>query len=311
MTTDSDVSSTPAGSGDAVASATQHLVPTPDGRVLRVFEGGAPDGTPVVIHHGTPMSGLLYSLWDADARARGLRLISYDRPGYGGSSRHEGRSVADAATDTATILDALGAERFVAWGISGGGPHVLACGALLGDRVQAIACLSGVAPREAADLDWMAGMGEDNVEEFGAAEQGEPTLRPWLEQAAADLRASTAANFNESMASLLPPADLQLLTTELAEYMHTAMLAGLEPGVDGWLDDDLAFVKPWGFELSAIQVPVLVFQGGTDLMVPASHGQWLASQLSPQETRLDPAAGHLATMQDIGAITGWLVSSSS
>ncbi|MGN6687211.1 MAG: alpha/beta fold hydrolase [Actinomycetales bacterium] len=291
-----------------VADATVHLVTTADDRTLRVFDAGVPDGVPVVIHHGTPMSGLVYTLWDADARARGLRLIGYDRPGYGGSTRAPGRSVADAASDTAAIADALGVDDFLTWGISGGGPHVLACAALLGDRVSAAACLSGVAPVDATGLDWMAGMGEDNVEEFGAALQGEDVLRPWLEEAAAVQLGGSAATLHEAMATLLPPADVDLLTDGLADYMHAAMAAGGASGVDGWLDDDLAFVKPWGFSLADIRVPVLIFQGGVDLMVPAPHGDWLASALPHAETRLDSEAGHLATMQDIGAVTSWLLS---
>src|SRR3954471_22814819 len=142
-----------------------HEIATPDGRTLHVHEAGDPGGRAVVTHHGTPSSGGHYTPHAADAAQRGLRLIGYDRPGYGGSTPHRGRTVADAARDVATILDALGVERFATWGQSGGGPHVLACAALLPDRCAAAASLAGVAPYDAQGLDWLAGQGEMNLAE--------------------------------------------------------------------------------------------------------------------------------------------------
>nr|WP_284290360.1 alpha/beta fold hydrolase [Angustibacter aerolatus] len=161
-------------------------VKTPDGRVLRVHDGGG-DGLPVVAHHGTPDSGGLLPPALRDAQQRGLRLISYDRPGYGGSTRQAGRTVASAAVDVAVLLDDLGLDTFVTWGSSGGGPHALACAALLPGRCLAAASVAGVAPYRAEGLDWLAGMGQDNLDEFGAAASGEATLRPWLETARAGM----------------------------------------------------------------------------------------------------------------------------
>src|SRR4051794_14774368 len=144
----------------------------PGDRTLCVHEAGDPGGRPIVVHHGTPTYGGLFHPWVADAEARGIRLVAYDRPGYGGSAPHRGRTVADAAADVAAIADAPGIDRFATWGISGGGPHALACAALLGDRVVGAASLAGVAPFDAAGLNWFAGMGEANLAEFGAALQG-------------------------------------------------------------------------------------------------------------------------------------------
>src|SRR4051794_11835917 len=166
-------------------------VTTPDGRTVAAYEHGDPDGRPVLVHHGTPGSGHVREKWIAQAAEQGIRLISYDRAGYAGSDRAPGRSVADVAGDAAAIADALGVERFATWGASGGGPHALACGALLGERVVAVATIAGAAPFDAGDLEFLAGMGEDNVTEFSAAIAGEDTLRPLLEEWAPGLRAAT------------------------------------------------------------------------------------------------------------------------
>src|SRR4051794_14104215 len=181
-------------------------VRTSDGRVLRVHDAGEPgDGrVPLVTHHGTPSSGLLLDQELAAARSRELRLVSLDRPGIGGSSRQPGRRVADVATDVAAVADALSIDSFLSQGMSGGGPHVLACAALLPDRVAAAACLAGVAPFDAAGLDWLAGMGEDNVTEFSAAARGEAELRSFLTAASEAILGSGPDAVAEQLASLLP-----------------------------------------------------------------------------------------------------------
>lgn len=143
-----------------------------DGRTLHVYDEGDPGGVAVVFHHGTPACGRLHPHDIADARERGIRLIGFDRAGYGASSASPGRSVADVAADVAALLDSLGADRFATWGHSGGGPHALACAALLPDRCVAAAALASIASYGAEGLDWVAGMGELNVEEFGLALDG-------------------------------------------------------------------------------------------------------------------------------------------
>ena len=160
-------------------------IQTPDGRILAVDEAGDPAGVPVVVHHGTPGLRPHYApLVGPDAQERGIRLIGYDRPGYGGSTPRPGRTVGDAAADVDAICDALGLDRICTWGISGGGPHALACAALLPDRVAAAASVAGIAPHDAEGLDWLAGMGAANVEEFGLTLQGRAALVPWLESEA-------------------------------------------------------------------------------------------------------------------------------
>ncbi|HEX8495707.1 MAG TPA: alpha/beta fold hydrolase [Actinomycetales bacterium] len=291
----------------ALAPVTDHSVTLADGRTLLVHECGAPDGVPVVVHHGTPSSGALYGPWGADATARGIRLLSYDRAGYGGSSRHAGRDVAAVASDIATALDQLGIGPFLTWGTSGGGPHALACAALLADRVRATATVAGVAPWDAEGLDPMDGMGEDNIEEFGLALQGEQPLRAWLEGFVGGLRSATPQEMTEQMRTLLSPVDVAALSGAAGTYLQSSMADGLAGGVDGWLDDDLAFVRPWGFELSAVTGPVLVQQGGQDLMVPLAHGPWLAEHLPAATAWIEPDQGHLSLTLDLARVHGWLL----
>jgi pimeloyl-ACP methyl ester carboxylesterase len=290
-----------------VAAAKERDIRTPDGRTLRVYGAGDPNGELVLFHHGTPGSGILAGWWVEDAIARGIRLVGYDRPGYGGSGAHAGRSVAHAATDAAAIADAMGVSRFRTWGASGGGPHALACAALLPDRVAAAATLASVAPYDADTFDWLAGMGQDNVDEFGAAAVGEEALGPFLAQASAGLVAAGPEGLAEQMASLLPSADLAALSDGLASFMHATMAGGLRSGHDGWLHDDMAFTRPWGFDVSSITVPVLVVQGRQDLMVPFAHGEWLAAHIPGVTPRLTENDGHLNLITDVGGVHAWLL----
>jgi pimeloyl-ACP methyl ester carboxylesterase len=288
--------------------ARDHTVDGPDGRVLSVREDGDPNGVPVIAHHGTPGSRLLYRRWVEDATERGIRLIAYDRPGYGGSDRDAGRSVADAAADVAAIADALGLDRILTQGRSGGGPHALACAALLGDRVAAAATLASVAPHDAEGLDFLAGMGEDNVLEFGAAIEGPEKLGPLLEAYAPHLLAADPGELAEGLKSLLSPPDVAVLNGGLAAELIAVTSEGIRSTREGWLDDDLAFVKPWGFDLASISVPVQLWQGRQDLMVPLGHGEWLAGHVPGADVRLSDDDGHLSIEHlRIGDVHGWLL----
>lgn len=291
----------------AIAPAREFDVTTSDGRTLHAYEAGDPSGELVIVHHGTPCSGVLARTWADDAKRRGIRLVGFDRAAYGGSDRHPGRRVADVAADTAALADGLGVERFASWGISGGGPHALACAALLPERVTAVACLAGVAPYGAEGLDWLAGMGQDNVEEFGAALAGEEPLRDYLGHHRDMLVGATPQNIADAMESLLPAVDRAVFGGTEAEFMHAWITTGLLPGYEGWLDDDLAFTGDWGFELSEVGAPVLVMQGEHDLMVPYAHGRWLAAHVPGADVVLSPDDGHLTLLQDIGRTHAWLL----
>ncbi|GAB3600417.1 alpha/beta hydrolase [Angustibacter peucedani] len=282
---------------------------TPDGRTLRVLDDGAPgdDRVPLLLHHGSPMSATMLDVQRSDARDRGLRLVSYDRPGYGGSSRRPGRGVADVVDDVRVVADQLGLDRFLTAGASGGGPHALACAALMPERVAAAATVAGVAPFRAEGLDWAAGMGDDNVEEFGLAASGPHALEPFLEQAREAVLGSDAETLAEQMASLLPPADLEALAAGLGDWLHESMTRGLAPGYDGWLDDDLAFVRDWGFALGDVRVPVLVVGGGQDLMVPVAHARWLGAHVPGAGSDVQDDAGHLSLLATPGPLHEWLL----
>jgi pimeloyl-ACP methyl ester carboxylesterase len=273
------------------------LVKTDDGRVLSIVEGGDARGKPVFVLHGTPESRLLYGPHVNDASKRGIRLISYDRPGYGGSSPLPGRKVADVTKDVASIADHLGVERFAVWGISGGGPHAIACAALLPKRVVAAASLASPAPYPSPGLDWFNGQGEDNVAEFGAAMEGPEQLDRFLAPLREELLKGNPEGVAKVLETLLPPVDKAVLTGELGEFLASSMKEGIRPGNEGWKEDDLAFVSDWGFKPADVSVPLLLSQGREDKMVPYAHGVWLAEHIPGVETRLSQEDGHLSLFQ--------------
>jgi pimeloyl-ACP methyl ester carboxylesterase len=281
---------------------------TPDGRALLVREGGDPDGIPMLAHAGTPGSSLLYEPHLRAAAEVGVRLFSYDRPGYGGSSRMPGRRVADCAADVAAICDALEIGRFCVWGVSGGGPHALATAALLPDRVAGAVVIASVAPYDAEGLDFTAGMGELNIEEFGAVLAGDEPHRAQLEASAAEILAATPEGLVEFLRSLLGPSDLAVLTEAYVAFGLAQMRNGIEHCLDGWFDDDLVIVKPWGFDLASIRVPVLYWHGRQDKFVPFSHGEWLAARIPGVEARLTDEDGHLTVLErHYDVVQGWLL----
>jgi len=279
-----------------------------DGRNLDVLVGGAASGPTIVLHHGSPSDATAWSDWHEDAERRGARIVSVSRPGYATSTRQPGREVADAAADVAAVLDHLGIDEYVTAGWSGGGPHALACAALHPDRCRAAATLAGAAPFGVPGLDFLGGMGPENVEEFGAALQGEPVLRNWLAEHGEAFRHVTAAEIVEAFGGLVPDIDRDVLQGGYADHMAAEMRRALSGGFDGWIDDDLAFVRPWGFELAGISVPVTVWQGDLDLMVPPSHGAWLVEHLPSAGARTPIGHGHISLVtQHRGEILDWLL----
>jgi pimeloyl-ACP methyl ester carboxylesterase len=288
-----------------VADHVEHVVEAADGRTLAVAEWGDPDGIPVVMLHGTPGSRLGH--WrDPSIYARhGVRRITYDRAGYGRSTRLAGRSVADAVPDVLAIVDALGIDRFVITGGSGGGPHALAVGTLLGERV--IRCLAAVcpAPPDAQGLDWFAGMVEGNVEEFRRSVEGEPSIRSMVARERDDTLARFERGDRNFLGDAYPmsEADLEMMDKDRAIFEET-FTDGLRNGVDGWVDDDLAFVKPWGFDPADIAVPVSFWYGRADTLVPAAHGDWLVAHVPGAEAFVNDA-GHLGSDEEIEQQLSW------
>ncbi len=277
------------------------------GRQLDVFLGGAPQGTPVLVHHGTFGSGSLYAGWVGDAERRGIRLISYSRPGYGGSSRDAGRDVARASTDVAAIASHLGITRLATWGYSGGAPHALACASLLPKLVVAAATIACPAPYRAEGLDFVAGMGEDNVREFSRTLEGEAAIRPDHEAAVASM-GGTAEEVVNQMASIFSQVDRAVVCGPLAEWLEGTSREAFSSGVDGWVDDDLAFVRPWGFDPETISLPLQLWQGGQDLMVPTDHYRWLSSRLPQADAHFLPDEGHMTLLVNrVPEVHAWLL----
>jgi pimeloyl-ACP methyl ester carboxylesterase len=256
---------------------------------------GPADGLPLVLHEGTPGGLVLYPPAVRAAASRGLRVVLAARPGYEGSTPRPGRRVVDVAGDTAAVLDELGAGSFVTAGWSGGGPHALACAAALPGRCLAAASIAGVAPYCAAGLDWMAGMGPENVAEFGAALAGEAELTAFLGREAATMGTVTGPDVAQAFGGLVIEADQAVLTGEFADHVAALLRTALSSGIAGWRDDDLAFTRDWGFSL-APEPPlrVTIWQGDQDRMVPFAHGQWLAAAIPGARVHLMPGDGHLS-----------------
>jgi pimeloyl-ACP methyl ester carboxylesterase len=273
--------------------AKRQLIPMPDGRDIDVLTTGPEDGFPLVIHEGTPAGLVVDSNTAAEAAQRGLRYVVAARPGYEGSTPQLGRRVADVADHVAAVLDALGVGEFVSMGMSGGGPHTLACAALLPGRCLAAASIAGVAPYKADGLDFLAGMGPENVTEFTLTLEGADALTPYLEKEAEPLRQITGEQITAALGGVISGADAGVITGEFADELAASTRAALREGVAGWRDDDLAFAADWGFSLDALAGRVAIWQGDQDLMVPFAHGQWLAAHIPGARVHLEPGAGHL------------------
>ena len=262
-----------------------------DGRTLRAYDTGG-EGFPVVWHHGTPNIGPPPAPLFPHAARLGLRWVSYDRPGYGGSSPAPGRDVASAATYAARVADALGIARFAAMGHSGGGPHALACGALLPDRVAAVVSGAGLAPYGADGLDWYAGMAASGVASLRAAAAG---------RAAKEAYETSGVEYDPEFT----PADHAALAGEWS-WLGSVVGPATEGGPGPLIDDDLAYVAPWGFEPAEVRAPVLLLHGGLDRIVPSPHSEWLARRCPAAELRLSAHDGHISILSSAPAALEWL-----
>lgn len=274
----------------------------PDGRTLEILTGGDPAGFPWLYHPGSPSAAVPYAPFDEAARAAGLRLVTYSRPGYGGSTPRplpaSGRpAFADDVADVEAILDALGAEEFVTLGWSGGGPRALACAALLAPRCRAATSLAGPAPYDA--IDWTAGMAPENVAEYAAAAQGPEAYEAFLEQEFLQMLNVTGEQIAAALGELLSDVDLAALTPELSEWLAATFRHAGAQGVVGVRDDGLAATGPWGFSVSDITAPVAIWQGREDRMVPFAHGEWLAENAPGAAAHLLDGEGHLSLLARI------------
>ena len=266
-----------------------------DGRRLRAYDTGG-GGFPVLWCHGTPNIGTPPVPLFAAAERLGLRWIGYDRPGYGGSTPAPGRDVASAAEDVAAVLEALGIGRFAAFGHSGGGPHALALGALLPDRVAAVVSGAGLAPFGAEGLDWFAGMRVPESLEAAARGRG-----------AKEAYEASDPPFDPSPETgMFTAADHAALAGEWS-WFHSVVGPAMAGGPEGLIEDDLAYVVPWGFDPGAISVPVLLIHGGEDRIVPFAHGEWLAAHMPGAVFWRRPGAGHISVLEAGESALEWIV----
>ncbi len=266
-----------------------------DGRTLHVYDTGA-DGTAgrlaVFWHHGTPNIGAPPEPLFAAAARLGIRWVSHDRPGYGGSTAYRDRDVASAAADVSSVADALGIDRFAVMGHSGGGPHALACGALLPERVLGVVSVAGLAPFGAEGLDFFVGMVASGAAELRAAAEGRAALEAYLE----------SAEFDPEM---FTPADHAALSGAWS-WLNSVVGPAVEAGQVGLIDDELAYVAPWGFDPAKVVAPVLLLSGGQDRVVPSSHSEWLARRCPSAELWLCPDDGHISVLDSGAAAMEWL-----
>ncbi|MEV4350737.1 alpha/beta hydrolase [Actinoplanes sp. NPDC049596] len=277
-----------------------------DGRVLTTEVTGAHHGTPVFLLHGTPGSSAGPKPRSSVLYRQGVRLICYNRPGYAGSTRMPGRRVADAARDVEAVADELGIERFSVVGRSGGGPHALACAALLPRRVVRAAVLVGLAPANAAGLDWYEGMSQENARNHATAERGDARfMREML--ALAVRTAADPESLIEELRTQAAEPDLRFMQSVMYRRMLSASYAeALRVGPYGWIDDVLAFRGDWGFTLDRIVPPVRLWHGADDTFSPASHSRWLADRIPGAEVHVQYGAAHFGAVEVLPRILAWL-----
>ena len=285
----------------------KRMVRAADGRRLSTQLYGDPDGKPVFLLHGTPGSRLGPHPRSAVLHRLGIRLISFDRPGYGESDRMEGRRVADVAADVEAIADAYGLRRFAIVGRSGGGPHALACAALLPERTTKAAVLVGLAPRGADGLDWFDGMARSNVLEFTAASNGYEGIAAHTKRVADAIRADPASLIARLQAELPAPDRRVMADHGIRSKLIETYAEAMRTSDYGWIDDALAFCSPWGFEVADIKVPVLVWHGESDVFSPLTHARWLADQIPGALMSVRPDCAHFGAFEVIPEVLSWLI----
>jgi pimeloyl-ACP methyl ester carboxylesterase len=284
-----------------------NVVETGDGRRLSVEVTGDLSGSPVFLLHGTPGSRLGPRPRSLLLHRLGIQLISFDRPGYGGSDRLPGRRVADAAIDVAAIADACGLDHFAVVGRSGGGPHALACAALLPERVSRAAVLVSLAPREADGLDWFGGMTDSNVDAYAGPEGRLDRVIARLTETADIVRddpASLIAKLQEEMTDddrrVVSDAGIRL-------GLMRAYAEALRQSPYGWIDDVSAFRTEWGFDPASVSVPVLLWHGERDMFSPVSHSRWLGARIPDAMVVVKSDAAHFDALSVLPDVLQWLI----
>lgn len=278
-----------------------------DGRHLMVERLGDPHGRPVFLLHGTPGSRLGPAPRGMVLYQRGTQLIAYDRPGYGGSDRLAGRSVADVAQDVRAIADELDLERFAVVGRSGGAPHALACAALMPERVTRAAALVTLAPRDADGLDWFEGMAASNVTEFTRASLDPVGLAERFIVRSAEIRKDPIRLLDDLRRELTDSDRMVVADAGVRSMLLRNYQEALRTSAYGWIDDALAFCSPWGFDPADIKNPVMLWHGEKDVFSPVGHSRWLAERIPGATAVLEPAAAHFDALHALPRILTWLL----
>jgi pimeloyl-ACP methyl ester carboxylesterase len=290
--------------------AREFEVRTEDGRRLIAAVAGPEDGELVLLHHGSPGTHRMFDRHVEEGAERKLRHVSYSRPGYAGSDRRPGRTYADEAVEAVAVADALGVESFYAIGLSGGGGPALACAALIPDRVRSVVSASALGPREGLGSDWLEGAIKDNIREFEVLEEGEAELVAWIEPLIAKwMQVETVEDLHGDLDEYICEAD-RSISGEYAAYQVAGCRSFVPGDLWGWFDDDWAMWMPWGFDPAAITVPVTIWQGGEDKLVPPQNGEWLAASVPGATLRLLSEMGHMSLFDShYGAMLDDLIAS--
>ncbi|MFI6449057.1 alpha/beta fold hydrolase [Kitasatospora sp. NPDC050543] len=284
---------------------TLRVVRAADDRTLAVEILGDPRGRPVFLLHGTPGSRLGPAPRSTVLYRLGVRLIAFDRPGYGDSTRLPGRRVAAAALDVRTIADELGLADFAVLGRSGGGPHALACAALLPGRVTRVAALVSLAPRDAAGLDWYEGMTPSNVHAYREAERGHHRIADSLQFRSLQIK-DDPVSLLRGLAPELPPTDRTVVADAgIRRMLQSNYREAFRHNADGWIDDVLAFTADWGFKVEDIHVPAWLWHGADDQFSPVEHSRWLADHIPDATLFLEPGAAHFGALRVLTAALKW------
>ncbi|EMC98172.1 hypothetical protein BAUCODRAFT_155383 [Baudoinia panamericana UAMH 10762] len=272
----------------------------PDGRILDYYVAAQATDSykpPVIWVHGTPGAYPVFPDILSACERKGLGLVTFSRSGYGGSSRRKGRRIVDEVDDVQSLMEHLGHQMALVCGWSGGGPVTLACAARLQGCVAALV-IASVGPYGVDGLDFLAGMGQDNIDEFNATTKGEEALKEFCTREREGMLQVDGAGLTEFLSSILPPVDKRAMLEHdtLGNYTADAIKEGLKHGCDGWMDDDLSSVQPWGFDFGEIHCPISLYHGSEDKMVPYSHGKWLAEHIPKQHltAHLVEGEGHLS-----------------
>jgi pimeloyl-ACP methyl ester carboxylesterase len=265
-----------------------------DGRALDYITNESGNASAILFHHGTPGECTGWQTWFDEIN--GVKAIAASRPGYGLSDRNKGRTVARDLDDLSELLEFLKVESFVSVGWSGGGPHAI--NMTRHSLCKGAITLAGVGEWGNSDLNFLDGMGPENHDEFGAALAGEVQIEDWMKRNSPGMKNISGPDLVAAFGGLIGDSDKKALTADVADVYAASFRRALSVSYYGWLDDDLAFVQKFGFDLAKVNKPILVWQGDDDFMVPKAHSEWLAKHIPTAKLNFVPGHGHISLGED-------------